>query len=80
MELRAVSLKTQTKWTKLYLDPPREKERGLKQIRNKKEVTTNTIEIQMDVRDSYDQSHAKWDSLGEMGKALETCNLQKLNH
>lgn len=36
--LSAASLKSQTELTDLYLDPPREKERGCKQIRNKKKL------------------------------------------
>lgn len=80
MELKAVSLKRQTKLTNFYLDPRREKERGHKQIRNKKEVTTDTIEMQRDIRDSCDQLHAKLDSLREKGKSLGTYKLQTLNH
>ena len=49
-------------------------------IRNEKEVTTDTAEIQRIMRDYYKQLHAnKMDNLEEMDKFLEKHNLLKLN-
>ena len=49
-------------------------------IRNEKEVTTNTTEIQSIVRDDYKQLYAnKMDNLRETDKFLEWYNLPRLN-
>ena len=46
----------------------------------KKEVTTNTTEIQKIVRDYYKEPYAnKMDSWVEADKLLEMCNLPRLN-
>ena len=51
-----------------------------KKIRNEKEVTTDTTEIQSILRDYYKQPHAnKMDNLEEMDKFLERYNLPRLN-
>ena len=52
----------------------------INRIRNKKEVTTATAEIQMIMRDYYKQLHAnKMDNLQEMDKYLEKHNFPRLN-
>ena len=52
----------------------------INKIRNKREVTTNAIEIKRVVRNYYEQLHAKkLDNLGEIDTFLETYNLPKLN-
>ena len=53
----------------------------INKIRNeKREITTDTKEIQRNVRKYYEQLYAnKLDNLDEMGKFLETYNLPKLN-
>ena len=49
-------------------------------IRNEKEVTTDTEEIQRIMRDCYKQLYAnKMDNLEEMDKFLEMHNLQSWN-
>ena len=54
-------------------DPPNK-------IRNKREVTNDTREIQKIVINYYEKLYAKkLDNLGKMNKFLETCNLPKLN-
>ena len=59
----------------------KKKERTLvNKIGNKREVTTDTKEIQRIVRKYYEQLFAnKLDNLDEMDKFLETYNLPKLN-
>ena len=52
----------------------------INKIRNEKEVTTDTTEIQRIVRDYYKQLYAKKrDHLEEMDKFLERYNLPRLN-
>ena len=52
----------------------------INKIRNEKEVTTDTTEIQRIVRNYYEQLYAKkLNNLGKMDKFLETYNLPKLN-
>ena len=52
----------------------------INRIRNEKEVTTDTAEIQMIMRD-YKQLYAnKMDNLEEMDKFLEMHNLPRLKH
>ena len=51
----------------------------LNKIRNKREVTTDTTEIQSIKRGYYEQYTNKMDSVEEMDKFLETCNLPRLN-
>ena len=51
-----------------------------RQIRNEKEVTTDTTEIQRIRRDYYKQLYTnKMDKLEEMGRFLERYNLRRLN-
>ena len=79
MKLRAGSLKRQTKMINLQPDPSRKKE-GPNKVRNSREVTINTIEVQRIIREYYEQLYAnKMDSLEEMDKFLELCNLLRLN-
>ena len=56
-------------------------ETQINKIRNeRREVTTNTAEIQRIVRNYYEQIYAKkLDNLGKVDKFLETYNLPKLN-
>ena len=52
----------------------------INRIRNEKEVTTDTAEIQTIMRDYYKQLYAnKMDNLEEMDKSLEKHNLLRLN-
>ena len=52
----------------------------INRIRNEKEVTTDTAEIQRIMRDFYMQLYAnKMDNLEEMDKSLEKHNLPRLN-
>ena len=52
----------------------------INRIRNEKEVTTDTAEIQTIMRDYYKQLYAnKMDNLEEMDKVLEMHNLPRLN-
>ena len=52
----------------------------INRIRNEKEVTTDTAEIQRIMRDYYKQLYAnKMDNLEEMDKFLEKHNLPRLN-
>ena len=52
----------------------------INRIRNEKEVTTDTAEIQRIMRDYYKQLYAnKMDNLEEIDKFLEKHNLQRLN-
>ena len=52
----------------------------INRIRNEKEVTTDTAEIQTIMRDSYKQLYAnKMDNLEEMDKFFEMHNLPRLN-
>ena len=52
----------------------------INRIRNKKEVTTDTAEIQRIMRDYYKQLYANQvDNLEEMDKFLEKHNLPRLN-
>ena len=52
----------------------------INKIKNEKEVTTDTTEIQSIIRDYYKQLYAnKMDNLEEMGKFIEMCNLPRLN-
>ena len=63
-------------------DSSRKKWRGLKSItlEMKKEVPTDTTEIQRIIRDYYKQIYAnKMDNLEEMDKFLERYNLPNLN-
>ena len=52
----------------------------INKVRNEKEVTTDTAEIQSIIRDCYKQLYAnKMDNLEEMDKFLERYNLPRLN-
>ena len=52
----------------------------INKIRNEKEVTMDTTEIQRIIKDYYRQLYAnKLDNLEEMDKFLERCNLPKQN-
>ena len=52
----------------------------INKIRNEKEVTTDTTEIQRLIRDNYKQLYAyRMDNLEEMDKFLERYNLPRLN-
>ena len=52
----------------------------INKIRNEKEVTMGTTEIQMTIRDYHKQLYAnKMDNLEEMNKFLERYNLPRLN-
>ena len=52
----------------------------INRIRNEKEVTTDTAEIQRIIRDYYKQLYAnKMENLEEMDKFLEMHNLPRLN-
>ena len=52
----------------------------INRIRNEKEVTTDTSEIQRIMRDYYKQLYAnKMDNLEDMDKFLEMHNLLRLN-
>ena len=52
----------------------------ISRIRNEKEVTNDTAEIQRIMRDYYKQLYAnKMDNLEEMDKFLEKYNLPRLN-
>ena len=52
----------------------------INRIRNEKEVTTDTAEIQRIMRDNYKHLYAnKMDNLGEMDKFLEKKNIPRLN-
>ena len=52
----------------------------INRIRNEKEVTIDTAEIQRIMRDYYKQLYAnKMDNLEEMDKSLEKHNLPRLN-
>ena len=64
-------------------DPSRNKGRKIKstKLRNENgQITTDSIEIQMIIRDYYQQLYAnKMENLEEMDKFLEKYNLPKLN-
>ena len=50
------------------------------QIHGKGDITTDTAEIQKNLREYYEQSHgSKFDNLKEMDKFLETYTPPKLN-
>ena len=52
----------------------------INKIRNEKEVTKDTAEIQSIIKDYYKKLYAnKMDNLGEMDKFLERYNLPRLN-
>ena len=52
----------------------------MNRIRNEKEVTTDTAEIQRIMRDCYKQLYtSKMENLEEMDKFLEKLNLPRLN-
>ena len=51
----------------------------INRIRNEKEVTTDTAEIQRIMRDYYKQLYANKNNLEEMDKFLENNNLPRLN-
>ena len=58
----------------------REREGPSNKIRNEREVTTNTTEIQRIIRHHYEQLYTiKMDNLQEMDKFLEIYNLPWLN-
>ena len=68
--------------TNLWLDSPRrgEEKTQINKIRNEKEVTMDTTEIQKTMREYYEQSYAnKFENLEEMDKFLETYSLPKLD-
>ena len=48
-------------------------------IRNKREVTADTTEIQSIIRGYCEQYTNKMDSVEEMDKFLKTCSLPRLN-
>ena len=52
----------------------------INKIRNEKEVTTDSTEIQRNIKACYEQLYAnKMDNLEEMDKFLERCSLPRLN-
>ena len=63
----------------LYPYSSRKKRAQINKIRNKREVTTDTTEIQSIKRGYYEQYTNKMDSVEEMDKFLETGNLPRLN-
>ena len=74
MKLKDGSLKISIKYINLYLDSSGKKQEELKSIKleMKKEVTTDTREIQRTTRDDYKQLYAnKTDNLEEMDKKVQ---------
>ena len=67
------------KWINLYPYSWRKKRAQINKIRNKREVTTDTTEIQSIKRGYYEQYTNKMDSVEEMNKFLKTHNLPRLN-
>ena len=62
-------------------DLSRKKERDPNKTRNEREVTTNVTEIQIILREYYEQLYAnKLNNLEEMNKFLETYNISRLDH
>ena len=66
---------------KASLSPKKTRERAqINKIRNEKEVTMDTTEIQSLIKDYYKQLYTKkMDNLEEMDKFLERYNLTRLN-
>ena len=63
-----------------YLDTNKKEMAQINKIRNEREVTTATTEIQRIIRDYHEKFYAnKLDNLAEMDKFLETYNLPRLN-
>ena len=82
MKLKADSLRTETTLINLQPDSLRKKRRGFKSIKleMKKEVTMDTTETQIIIRDYYKQLYAnKMDNIEEMDKFLERYNLNRQN-
>ena len=82
MKLKASSWKRSKKVITSQLNSSRKKrERAhINKIRNEKEVTVDTTEIQKIIKDYNKQLYANiMDNLEEMDKFLEKCNLPRLN-
>ena len=82
VKLKADSLRTETTLINLQPDSLRKKRRGFKSIKleMKKEVTMDTTETQIIIRDYYKQLYAnKMDNIEEMDKFLERYNLNRQN-
>ena len=82
MKPKVGSLKRPTKIVQLLSRFITEKKGGaqINKIRNEKEVTPDTAEIQRIIKDYYNQLHAnKMDNPGEMDRFLQRYNFPRLN-
>ena len=78
---KAGSLRGSIKLTNYQPDSSGNKGRKINKIRNENgEITTDSTEIQWNIRDYYQQLYAnKMDNVEEMDKFLEKYNIPKLN-